>query len=775
MNGKPDPEPRQRSVDAALNRQQLEEGVRHSKAGRLDEAMKCFQQVLERTPHDADALHLSGVVAADRGQFDEAKALIGRALALKPHDAAFHLSLGNALLTEGCTAQAMESYGEALRLRPGDTDVLSKLLLACDKRYAEATKHYSTAELDEADAACRQVLDVCPDRADAWAVWGVVTHARGDARAGIECIERAIAMAPDDARFHNSYRCAIRLDAQLIEAHANLASALLALGQLQPAIASLRHVIEHDPTDVEAHAALSDALRQMGDLDEAIQVARRAVELNPNNALAHGSLGISLHNARGQTSEAIQSCRRSLELDPGSARTHNFLAQCLKDQGRLKEALSSYRQALQLVPDNAAVHSNILLNLHYVEPYDAQAIFAQHRDWDRRHGAPASKRAPSGGGDRDPDRPLRIGYVSGDLKAHSVAFFFEPVLSARDRRAFEVICYDNNLTADTTTERLQALADGWRNIAKLDDEQAESLIRSDSIDILVDLAGHSGGNRLPLFTRKPAPIQVTYLGYPDTTGIDAIDYRFTDGWADPPGETEQFHTEQLARLRGGFLCYQPLSPCPEVGPLPMRQAGRVTFGSFNNLAKVSPTIVGHWAAILSAVPDSRLLLKSRALADNGTREHVHQQFRAHGIEAARVDLSSWTPNKLEHMSLYGEIDVALDTFPYHGATTTCEALWMGVPVVTLAGTAHVSRVGVSLLHTAGITEMITDSAQEYVRRAVELAADADRLAELRAALRERLRCSPLIDADRIARSIETAYRQMWRRSSVPYRTGSRTS
>jgi protein O-GlcNAc transferase len=366
-------------------------------------------------------------------------------------------------------------------------------------------------------------------------------------------------------------------------------------------------------------------------------------------------------------------------------------------------------------------------------------------------------------GDKNPDKRLRIGYVSADLRSHSVAFFLESILAARNQREFEVLCYSNSVAADTTTARLRALVDGWRDIAGLDDEQAAALIRSDAIDILVDLAGHTKANRLPLFTRKPAPIQITYLGYPDTTGIEAIDYRLTDEWADPPGQTEHLHSEQLVRLPDGFLCYQPPSSCPPVGPLPLLLSGRVTFGSFNNLAKVSPTVIGYWAAILAAVPGSRLLLKSKALADSGTRKYIHQQFCAHGIEAGRVELVGWTPARVDHMALYSEVDVALDTFPYHGATTTCEALWMGVPVVTLAGPVHVSRVGVSLLHAAGLAELIAESPQEYARKAAELVADTGRLAALRGDLRERLRASRLTDAQRITASIEVAYRDMWRR------------
>jgi protein O-GlcNAc transferase len=777
MKSKSSPSLPEQDGEPELIRQLLNEGVQHSKAGQFDEALKYFQQVLEHKPNDADALHLSGVVAANRGKFEEAKSLIGKAITIKPHEAVFHLNLGNALLDEGQIEQAMQSLSEALRLQPGDTDILNKLTLACDRRYAQATGHYSAEEFDEADAACRQILDIRPDRADAWHLWGVVASARGDPHTGLDRIHRAMAIAPDKAHFHNAlgvvlgrqgrhrqaaecYKRAIKLDSGYTEAHANLALALHSLGHLEAAIASFQKVNELDPGNDVVLIQLSNVFREMGKHDEAVAAAQQAVDLAPDNARSYGQLAIALRSL-SRTTEAIQACQRSLELDPDDAVATNTLAQLLKDQGRIKKAHATYRKALRLDPDNAVIHSNVLFNLHYSESLDAKAIFSEHRQWAHRHSFSASTSTLSVATPRDPDKRVRVGYVSADLKSHSAAFFFESLLAAYDRQLFEVICYSNSLTADATTLRLQGLADKWRNIAALKDEQAASLIRSDAVDILVDLSGHTSGNRLPLFTRKPAPIQVTYLGYPNTTGIDAMDYRFTDKWADPPGQTEQFHSEQLVRLPDGFLCYRPPASSPEVGPLPMLENGQVTFGSFNNLSKVNPTTVGLWAEILSAIPDSRLLMKSKPLADSGTRKRFLKQFRSHGIENRQIEMIGWTPNKAEHMTMYNKIDIALDTFPYHGATTTCEALWMGVPVITLAGSIHVSRVGVSLLHAAGLDEMIAESPKEYIRKAVELAADPDRLANLRGSLREQLQASPLIDAERITRSIEAAYRRMW--------------
>ena len=288
-------------------------------------------------------------------------------------------------------------------------------------------------------------------------------------------------------------------------------------------------------------------------------------------------------------------------------------------------------------------------------------------------------------------------------------------------------------------------------------------MRQDGIDILVDLSGHTKGNRMLVFARKPAPVQATYIGYPDTTGLGTMDYRLTDALADPEGQTEHLHTEQLLCLPHGFLCYQPPLGCPEVSSSPVLQTRQVTFGSFNSLAKVNPELIARWAEILKAVPESRLIIKSKPLVDADTCDYVNGLFQQSGIEAGRVELLGWLPDKTQHISLYNRVDIALDTFPYHGTTTTCEAMWMGVPVITQAGETHVSRVGVSLLSSVGLEELIAESAEDYIQKAIDLANNVERLQELRANLRLRMQAAPLTNAELIAHSLEDAYRAMWRR------------
>jgi protein O-GlcNAc transferase len=314
--------------------------------------------------------------------------------------------------------------------------------------------------------------------------------------------------------------------------------------------------------------------------------------------------------------------------------------------------------------------------------------------------------------------------------------------------------------SDWMTERLRACADGWQNVVGWTDERVADKIREDKIDILVDLAGHTAGNRLRVFARKPAPVQVSYLGYPGSTGLSEMDYRLTDSFADPPGKTESLHSEKLWRLPVCNWCFSGFDDSPAVGPLPA-EAGSICFGTFNNFAKASPAVMDLWAAILTAMPSSRLIIKSQGLGERGVSERIHQLFESRGVQADRLEIRGHEPNPVSHLDAYNQMDIALDTFPYHGTTTTCEALWMGVPVITLAGQTHVSRVGVSLLNSVGLPELIAQSPEEYVSIAIRLAKDLPRLAELHRTLRQRMQASPLMDAPRFAGDIEAAYRQMW--------------
>lgn len=511
----------------------------------------------------------------------------------------------------------------------------------------------------------------------------------------------------------------------------------------------------------ELHKQGTAHLRQRR-VDEAIAALQRLVELQPTSAKAHRDLGAAY--IRGdRIDDAITSLQRALELRPRFADAFASLGDAYHLQGRVEDAINCYRQTLSLRPSAASAHSNLLLNLNYQRKNDAQTLFAEHLKWARVHAAPLEREILPHDNDPAPDRQIRVGYVSGDFRRHAVGSFIEPVLAHREPESFHVICYSDVLRPDETTERISSLCDGWRDIRGLSDVEVAEMVRHDQIDILVDLAGHTGSNRLQLFARKPAPVQVTYLGYPNTTGLSTMDYRITDAWADPLGQAEQFHTEQLYRLPRGFLCYQGPAQSPAPTPPPVAKNGYVTFGCFNILAKLTPETLGLWAKIMTVLPNSRIVLKDRlgTFSNPARRRYVQDIFAYHRIAADRLELLGKEPDRTKHLESYGRVDVMLDPFPYNGTTTTCEALWMGVPVITLAGTRHAGRVGVSILKSAGLPEFVATNIEGYARSAVLLARDVNRLTLLRRTLRQKLSASALCDAPKFSKILGMAYREMW--------------
>jgi predicted O-linked N-acetylglucosamine transferase (SPINDLY family) len=402
--------------------------------------------------------------------------------------------------------------------------------------------------------------------------------------------------------------------------------------------------------------------------------------------------------------------------------------------------------------------------LNYDPAQTPETLLDAHRAFERTL-PPVPAPAPHANA-RDLERPLRVGYVSADFCAHPVGYFILPVLAAHDRARVAVHCFSGRLVEDDVSARLRGHAAAWRSTVGVDDAALAAQIRADGIDILVDLGGHTAGNRLGAFARKPAPIQVTWLGYPATTGLRAIDYRLSDAFADP-ADADRQSVEALVRLPGGFHCYVPADAAPDVAPAPARAQGVVTFGSFNNLSKVNARVIAAWGRVLAAVAGSRLLVKARPLADPDTRARYQALFAQAGVAPERVSLIATATSWRDHMAQYGQVDIALDTFPYNGTTTTCDALWMGVPVITLRGDRHAGRVGVSLLSHVGLPELIADTLDDYVAKAAALAGDLDRLAALRTGLRPRLVAAPIGDPQRFTRALEDAYREMWRRWCAP--------
>jgi tetratricopeptide (TPR) repeat protein len=529
--------------------------------------------------------------------------------------------------------------------------------------------------------------------------------------------------------------------------------------------------LEREPNNPESHYNLGLVLASLGRNNEAEESYRRGIALKPNSVDGHNNLGVLLESL-GRYEEAEASYRHAIAIAPTVPHVHNNLGVLLKESGRLAESLAVHRHTVELDPRLPAGRSNLLYTLNYDETVPPEALYAEHVAWGESVRFPIEgsrfANAP------DPARRLRIGYVSGDFRHHSVAFFFAPLIDSHDRAAVEVFLYSNDDRADAMTARIKARADHWVPIHHLSDELAAARIREDAIDVLVDLSGHTSHNRMMLFARKPAPLAVTWLGYPNTTGLPAIDYRFTDAVADPPGETDRLHTERLVRLAPGFLCYRAPEDSGAVAPLPAAAAGHVTFGSFNNVAKLSPATIALWARLLREMPGSRLLLKASQFKDRGTRERIAAGFVAAGVESERVTVLPPHAATAEHLAAYGRVDIALDPLPYNGTATTCEALWMGVPVVTLRGGRHAARVGASILTAVGLENLIAQTPDEYLATAVKLAREREALATLRASLRERMRVSPLCDGGRFARAVEDTYRALWRDWCAAERTPAST-
>ena len=779
--------------------------------GQAELAGSLAEQVLRADARQAEAWHLLGLVACESGQAQAALPLLQRAVALDTGQGLYFNSLGIAAIEAGHPALALQALHQAVRLNPDEPDLLANLahLLQEQGKPAEALPYYRRAlELepgdpqiqldyalglhllglslqaegkpDEALARLREAVAAQPEQ-PVFRLNLASCLLRGgySAPAGVQeaigHLQQALILAPELEQAHYNlgwalasqgrhreavmaYQQALRLRPDFAEAWGNLGRSWLELGQFQEALVAYSRAAEREPENAMFQLSLGKVLIQLGRYADALLHCQAALRLEPEHPEGHNQLGLVL-DAQGQLSAAIDHYRRAIDLDPGNLKAYNNLANAYQAQGRPDLALSAFEQVVALEPDSG-FHSNLLLALIYHPELSAETIFARHRAWGERmlqKYPPATRHRNS----PEPDRPLRIGYVSSVFRHHAASFFFEPVLRGHDRSQFEIFCYSTLSRPDAVTRRLQASARHWRELQLLDDWAAAALIQRDRIDILVDLDGHTDHNRLAIFALKPAPIQVTYLGYPNTTGLSTVDYRLTDTRADPPGQNAEYYSEQLLRLPQNFSCYGPPAESPAVAPLPALKRGYVCFGSFNNLAKLTPGVIALWAQVLRAVPGSRLLLKSRPLDDAPTVQGLQARFAAEGIAASRLSLVGHAPGFAAHLAVYGQIDIALDPFPFNGATTTCEALWMGVPVIALAGRCHAARVGVSMLTSIGRQDLIAADGEAYVGIAQRLAGDLGGLAGLRHRLREDMRVSCLCDTKGFTRSLEAAYRRIW--------------
>ena len=538
--------------------------------------------------------------------------------------------------------------------------------------------------------------------------------------------------------------------------HHLLGHVLTRKGDLRGAIATLEQASRIAPADANVYYSLGSACAAAGDHAAAVGAFAKAAKIAPEWSVAWSSLA-DAHAARDAVDEAEDAYQCALNRSPDRAEAHYNYANLLLRLGRTEEAVQRYRRAITLDPDFRAAHTNLVYALNFLDPYPPEAVFREHVAWAARHAnALTAGTVPHLA--RRRDGPLRVGYVSPNFRRHAVTYFFEPILRHHDAARVTVYCYADVSKPDIRTERLRTYAAQWRDIAGKSDEDVAAAVRDDEIDILVDLTGHTENDRLLLFARKPAPVQVTWNGYANTTGLSAIDYRITDGFCDPPGMTEHFHVERLLRMPRIYMPFEPPEHDIAAGPPPCLTTKRVTFASFNALSKVNARTVRLWSRILLTVPHSRLMLLT--VPAGRTRTRLCDEFSAHGIDAERLEFRPRLDERA-FLEAYRDADIALDTFPFHGTTTTAHTLWMGLPVVTLAGTVHAARVGVSMLSNAGLSHLVTSTEDEYVARAVDLARDPGELATLRASLRERMRSAPNMDGAAFTRALENEYARIW--------------
>ncbi len=741
--------------------QALAVALSNQQAGRLDLAEQIYGRILQVEPNHCDALHLLGLVAHQRGQHEVAVGHLRHALAIDHRQPHIHNNAGEAYRALGQLDNAAACYRRALAMKPDFAAAHANLGIVLHQQ----------GRIAEAEASFRRALELQPNFAAAHRNLGVVLQSQGRLAEAVVSYQQAVELKPDFAQALCSlgnaqaelgefdaaaavYRQALQRAPDFVDALCNLAYVLREQGQLDEALVCCRRAVQLAPNLAHAHNNQGEIHRLRGELFEAEACCRRAVELDPQLAQAYCNLGV-VRQFQGFPDEAADCYRRAIELQPDFAESYSNLASAWKDRGQLAESVAAYRQALALDPQRATTHSNLLCTMLYAPEYDAATIYATHREWEERH-ARALENAPARPhtNSRQAERRLRVAYVSPDFRNHVVGWNMRPLLQNHDRDQVEVVAYADVAFPDHFTLQLRACADRWRSVVGWSDAQLAETIREDQIDVLVDLSLHTAGSRLLCFARRPAPVQVTFAGYPGTTGLSAIDYRLTDRYLDPEG-TDSCYAETSVRL-DTFWCYEAPDESPALTELPALARGHVTFGCLSNFCKVNAQVLALWGQVLRQVEGSHLVLLAPA---GSCRAWAVEQL---GVAAERVTFLDMQP-RAEYLAQYQAIDVGLDTFPYNGHSTSLDSFWMGVPVVSLIGQTVVGRAGLSMLSNLGLTELAAESPADFVRAACRLAADLPQLALLRASLRSRMTASPLMDAPRFARSIETAYRQMWRR------------
>ena len=776
----------------------LKQGMNAHSNGDLFKAEECYNTILAKNPVNPQALLHIGIIHYKRNELAAADEFMTRAYENGLRDESYYINYGLVCEKLNRYKEAEECYNKAISINPkiATTYFNKGLLLYKQFKFKESIECFIKSDELEPDSWLTEFqlgcsLQECkrydesleylykahkkqPEHARTLCAIGMSLFRKYKYAEARDYVEKALSKEPQNDIFIFNYAFILKESGEKLKAKAAFEKAL-----------------EINPNNIEALLGLGRLLTELGDFDSCRELFQKAIDIKPDYYAPYASMGISYYktsttealkwfnkalkinpnaddvyslkgyalNILGNTEEAEKSLRKAIELRENHAEYHQNLGNVLMVQAKIPEALEHCQKSIELNPNSSLAFSNLLLYMHYIPQSTKEDIWNLHKIYSKLFEPKDLELRPYLSEPRK-NRKIRIGLVSSDFRKHSVAYFIEPLLNQKDTRNYEYYTYANVKVPDIFSQRIANLSTKWQSILQLSDVQAAELIRNDQIDILIDLGGHTADNRLKLFCLKPAPIQVSWLGYPDTTGLNAIDYRIADEYTEPEG-AENFSSEKIIRLPGGFHCYSALADSPDVVPPPSTKNGYVTFGSFNNFAKCSNETIFLWSEIMKNVPNSKIILKALSLGDKYVQEYAYNTFKNFGIERERITMLARTSSLKEHFENYNNIDIALDTYPYNGTTTSCEAMWMGVPIVSFFGVNHASRVGLSLLSHIGLQQLAAGSPEEFVNKAVALANEEELRTELRSTMRQRLSNSPILNAEHFARKFEAAMSAIW--------------
>ena len=739
-------------------------GVIAHNTGQLEKAEFLLEKASSLRSGAADILNSLGLVLSDQGRHDEAICRYKEALNSKRDYAEAYNNLGVSYECTGRYAEACNCYLSAHKIAPANTEFLSNLANVCiksgdnsgaidiytklllsdprnsDVHYHLANAYYSNENSTEAEEHYRKALALSPRHCDALVNLSILLQHRGNYKEAIQLLNLAALIKPNDPNIYY-----------------NLGTYFQLLGDLHNAAKQYKHAISIKPDNYLSLCNLGVTMLHIGNASDAENCFRDAIKLNDTGVNAYINLATLLHK-KGEFEQALQYYQHALVLEPENAAIYYNIGNAFVEQSKIDESLIYYRKSLDINPNDPEVFSNYLYAQNYSASLSPGTIYQNHLEYSQQFQKSFSKINWHNHRKRDKTKKLCVGYVSADFREHPIAFFIEPILANHDSESFEIFCYYNNNINDTYTKRLRSLSNHWINTASMNDDEVAEHIVADKIDILVDLGGHTGKNRLLVFARKPAPIQITWLGYLNTTGLREMDYRLTDEIACPHGDLDLYHTEALIRIPGCQWCYMPPTGAPEISSLPAAKNGYLTFASFHNIAKISIPVISLWCRILDEIPDSRLVIVGKGV--DISPAIITERFTELGISPERLETVG-RMSFIKYLELHNRVDICLDTFPYSGGTTTCHSLWMGVPVITLIGNSAVSRGTASLLNMVGLSRMTANTADEYVNIAKTYASNLTELSILRKALRKRMNESALVDGAGFCRKLENIYVKAW--------------